>query len=57
MGFDVLLLGYISIKRGGVQHAVLHADRAVCVCMCAGALHGGREQVFLKSRPGLSSDR
>ncbi len=31
MGSDVLLLGYISIKRGGAQHAVVHADRAACV--------------------------
>lgn len=33
MGFDVLLLGYISIKRGGATH-VVHADRAACVCVC-----------------------
>lgn len=39
MGFDVLLLGYISIKRGGAQHAVVHADRAACVM----ELHMGNE--------------
>lgn len=48
MGFDVLLLGYISIKRGGAQHAVVHADRAACVC--DGAPHGGREQVFFEKQ-------
>lgn len=30
MGFDVLL-SYISVKRGGAQHAIVHADRG-CVC-------------------------
>lgn len=43
-----------SIKTGGVQHAVVHADQG---CVCDGTLHGGLEQVFLRSRAGLSSDR
>lgn len=54
MGFDVLLLGYISVKRGGAQHAVVHADQG---CVCDGTLHGGLEQMFFRSRAGLSSDR
>lgn len=37
-GFDVLLLSYISVMRGGAQHAVVHADRG---CVCDGSSAGG----------------
>lgn len=46
------------MMRGGAQHAVVHADRG---CVCDGSSAGGGldglEQVFLRSRAGLSSDR
>lgn len=38
MGFDVLLLCYICVKRNGAQHAVVHADGGR---VCDGMLHVG----------------
>ena len=55
MGFDVLLLGYISIKRGGAQHAVVHAD-GDCVCVMELCVVE-QNRCFLRSGAGLSSDR